>query len=89
MGGAEKEREGERFPSRLLAVRTESHLGLELTNREIVTSAEAKSWTLNRLSPPPQAPLLQPSFSLSRDSLQRRGRGPQLNPPGVGGPSGR
>ena len=40
-GGAESE--GDRIPSRLLAVRVESHVGLELTNHEIITWAKIKS----------------------------------------------
>ena len=52
-GGAERERErGDRIPSRLLTVSTEPDARLELTNREIVTSAEIESWMLNRLSHP-------------------------------------
>ena len=34
-GGAERKRE--RIPTSLLAVSTESNMGLELTNREIIT----------------------------------------------------
>ena len=36
-GGAEKEREGERIPSRLHTVSTEPHSGLDHTNHEIMT----------------------------------------------------
>ena len=48
----EREREGERIPSSLRAVSAEPHAELERTNREIVTRAEIKSQTLDRLSPP-------------------------------------
>ena len=45
----EREREGEggaeRIPSRLRIVSTEPNVGLELTNREIMTLAEMKSRT--------------------------------------------
>ena len=36
-GGAERERERERIPSRLRAVSTEPVMGLQFTNREIMT----------------------------------------------------
>ena len=49
-GGAE--REGERIPARLHTVRVEPDAGLELMNHEIMTWAETKSGTLNRLSHP-------------------------------------
>ena len=53
MSGGRAEREGERkIPSRL---RTDS-LGLDLMNREIMTWAEIKSPTLNRLSHPGTPP---------------------------------
>ena len=48
----ERERERRRIPSRLCAVSVEPNEGLDLTNCEIVTSAEIKSWTLNQLSHP-------------------------------------
>ena len=47
--GVGAEREGER---EYHAVGTEPDAGLDLTNREIVTRAEIKSGTLNRLSHP-------------------------------------
>ena len=43
---------GERIPSRLRAVSTEPNVGLDPTNREIVTWAEFKSQTLKWLSQP-------------------------------------
>ena len=46
----EREREG--IPSRLHIVNAEPDLGLEPMNRETMTQAETKSWTLNRLSHP-------------------------------------
>ena len=49
----------ERILSRLRAVSTEPHTGLELMNRETKTWAEAKSRTLNQLS---QAGGPKPSF---------------------------
>ena len=50
--GAEREPERgrERIPSRLHTVIVVPDLGLELTNCEIMPSAETKSQTLNRLS---------------------------------------
>ena len=56
----ERERESElegvaqkkRIPSRLCTVSTEPNTGLELPNSEIMTRAEIKSTTLNRLSHP-------------------------------------
>ena len=48
--GRGRERERERIPSRLRAVSAEPSMGLELTNHEIVTRAEIKNQTLNRLS---------------------------------------
>ena len=39
-GGAERERERQRIPSRVYAAGTESDVGLELTNCEILTRAE-------------------------------------------------
>ena len=48
----ETEREGERILSRLCAVSAEPDMALDLTNRVIMTSAEIKSQTLNRLSHP-------------------------------------
>ena len=50
--GAERERERERIPSRLCAASTEPDVGLELTNREPMTQAKIKSWTLNLLNHP-------------------------------------
>ena len=52
MNGGEAEREGERISSRFHSVSTETSVGLDLMNREIITSAEIKSPTLNRLSHP-------------------------------------
>ena len=46
------ERGRERIPGRLHTVSTETDVGLKLTNRDIMTWAEIKSWTLNRLSHP-------------------------------------
>ena len=44
-GGAEseREREGERIPSRLCTVSPEPNMGLNLTNREIMTRARIES----------------------------------------------
>ena len=50
-GGGE-ERGRDRTPRRCLTVRAEPNAGLDLTNREIMTWAKIKSWTLNRLSHP-------------------------------------
>ena len=44
-GEGKRERERERIPSRLLIVSTEPDAGLHLTNYEIMTRAEIKSWT--------------------------------------------
>ena len=50
-GGAEREGDTEsEAGSRLHAVSTEPDTGLELTNREIMTRAEIKSQSPNRLS---------------------------------------
>ena len=49
-GGAERGRQ--RILSRLCAVSTEPDVGLEPTNREMMTQAEIKSQTLNPLSHP-------------------------------------
>ena len=46
----ERKREGERIPTRLLAVSTQPDVGLELTNCEITTGAQIKSQTLNCLT---------------------------------------
>ena len=45
-------RERERIPSRLRTVSTEPGMGLELTDHEIMTCTEIKSWMPNRLSHP-------------------------------------
>lgn len=52
MSGVAAEREGERIPSRLHAVSTELHMGLEFTNDEMITPAGIKSQMLSRLSHP-------------------------------------
>ena len=52
VSGEGAEREGERIPSRLHTVSTEPHVGLELTNHDIMTSAETKSGMLNQVSYP-------------------------------------
>ena len=49
--GRGRERGRERIPRRFLTVSAEPHVGLELTNSEIMTWAEIKSWMLTRLSP--------------------------------------
>ena len=49
-GQGERGGERERIPSRLHTVSTEPHAGLDLTNREIMTWAEVKGWTLDPLS---------------------------------------
>ena len=46
----QRERGRERIPSRLCTVSTESDVGLELTNCEIMTLAETKSLMLNEVS---------------------------------------
>ena len=51
-GEGQRERERERIPTRLCTVRTEPEVGLELTDHKIMSRAEIKSWTFNRLSPP-------------------------------------
>ena len=43
-GGAGRDRD--RMPSRLHAASTELHMGLDLRNSEIMTSAKIKSWML-------------------------------------------
>ena len=43
--GREREREGDRIPSRLHTVSAEPNVGLEPTNREIITWAEIGSRT--------------------------------------------
>ena len=48
----ETERGREKIPSRLRAVSTESDMGLELANCEIMTCIELKSQMLNQLSHP-------------------------------------
>ena len=45
-GEGQRERERERIPSRLHTVSAEPDAGLELMNRESVTRAETKIWTL-------------------------------------------
>ena len=50
--GRGRKRDRDRIPSRLCTVSTEPDVELELTNREIMTSAEIKSQMLNRLSHP-------------------------------------
>ena len=52
MSRGEAETEGERIPSRLCDDSAEADVGLELTNREIMTQAESRSRMLNRLSHP-------------------------------------
>ena len=54
-----RERRRERIPSRFRVVNTEPHVGLDLMNGEIMTSAEIKSGTLNCMSHPgaPSRPL--------------------------------
>ena len=42
----------ERIPSRLLAASVEPKAGFEPTNHEIMTRAEIKAWTPNRVSHP-------------------------------------
>ena len=51
-GERKRERERERHPSRLRNASAETLAGLELTNHEIMTSAETKSQTLTQLSHP-------------------------------------
>ena len=47
-GGAE--RKGEKMPSSLCTASTESKAGLEPTDREVMTWADTKRWTLNQPS---------------------------------------
>ena len=49
-GEEQRERGRQGIPSRLQAFSTEADVGLDPTNREIMTCAEIKSRTLNRLS---------------------------------------
>ena len=63
LGEVEREREGgrerESQAGSVLSARSELDVGLELTNREIMTWAEIKSLTLNQLNHPVnQLPLL-------------------------------
>ena len=51
-GVGQREKERERIPSRLCAISAEPDAGLELTNREVITRAEIRSRTLDRLSHP-------------------------------------
>ena len=51
-GGGQRERELERIPNRFCAVSVEPDTGLELTNGEIMTRAEIKSWMFKGLSHP-------------------------------------
>ena len=51
-GGRGSGRGRERIPGRLSTVSMELDVGLELTNHEIMTWAEIKSWMLNQLSHP-------------------------------------
>ena len=69
-GGA-AEREGERIPSRLHAVSTESDMGLDITNSEIIPRVKIKGRTLNPLSYPRAPRLLicnsiHPSFWIQK-----------------------
>ena len=68
-GGRERERERERISSKLHEVSAEPDMGLELTNREIMTWAEIKSHMLNQLSHPgtPKAVLFQAVFLVMRN----------------------
>ena len=51
-GERQREKERERIPSRLLTVSAEPNTGLKLMNREIITWANIKSWSLNWLRHP-------------------------------------
>ena len=51
-GGAEREIQSERIPNRLLAVRTEPDVGLDLRHCKIMTCTEIKSQKPNQLSHP-------------------------------------
>ena len=53
-----RERGRQKIPSRLHTVSSEPNVGLELTNREIMTRAEIQSWTFNWLSCPDTPPYL-------------------------------
>ena len=46
----ERERDREIIPSRLCTASAEPYVGLEPTNREIMTCADTKNWVLNLLS---------------------------------------
>ena len=50
VGEGQEERERERILSRLSTVSVEPDTGLELGNHEIMTRAEIKRWTLNRVT---------------------------------------
>ena len=45
-GEREREREGERIPSRLHTVSAESDMGLELTNHEIMTELKSDAYPM-------------------------------------------
>ena len=51
-GQREREEESQGIPSRLCTVSTEPHAGLQLTNRDIVTWAEIKSWDTQPIESP-------------------------------------
>ena len=53
----QRERERESQADRLHTVSAEPEVGLELTNCEITSRAEIKSWALNRLSHPGAPPM--------------------------------
>ena len=71
-GGAKREREIQRIPSRLYAVGTKPEMVLEPTNCEIVTGAKIRSWMRNRLTPP-DAPSLFLRRQAGRWELGHRG----------------
>ena len=50
--GKGRQRHRERIPSRLPTISMEPDAGLNLTNHEIMTRAETKSWMVNQLGHP-------------------------------------
>ena len=69
-----RERERERIPSRLRVVSTEPDTGLHLMNHEIMSWAEIKSRTLNRLSHPGAPAPMCPYEREAEDSLTQHRR---------------
>ena len=68
--GRGRERRRERIPSKLHAVGTEPDAGLNLTNCEIMTSAESKSQMHNQLSHPGALKMQINTNNKTEDSLK-------------------